>query len=130
MILLPRGEKVILDQDLAKLYGTSTKRLNEQVRRNSKRFPSDFMFQLTEQEVAALRSQNATSKGTGRGGRRYLPLAFTEQGCLRRTPGANEAPGSAATIDRIPHPHKLQNHFGLMSRSMKAVAISRSSGML
>jgi hypothetical protein len=80
MILLIRGEKVMLDKDLAKLYGTTTKRLNEQVRRNSKRFPPDFMFQLTEQEVTALRSQIATSKGAGRGGRRYLPLVFTEQG--------------------------------------------------
>ena len=80
LILLVRGEKVILDADLAELYGTTTKRLNEQVRRNRKRFPSDFMFELTAQEVTALRSQNATSKPQGRGGRRGLPLAFTEQG--------------------------------------------------
>lgn len=78
MILLIRGEKVMLDSDLARLYGTTTKRLNEQVRRSRKRFPEDFMFRLTYQEVTALRSQIATSKG--RGGRRYLPYAFTEQG--------------------------------------------------
>ena len=80
LILLIRGEKVILDADLADLYGTTTKRLNEQVRRNRRRFPPDFMFELAAREVAALRSQNATSKPLGRGGRRYLPLVFTEQG--------------------------------------------------
>lgn len=70
----------MLDKDLARLYGTTTKRLNEQVRRNGKRFPADFMLQLTPQEVAALRSQIATSKRGTRGGRRHAPLAFTEQG--------------------------------------------------
>ena len=69
----------MLDADLAELYGVSTKRLNEQVRRNLNRFPPDFMFQLNEEEIEILRSQFATSK-TGRGGRRYFPYAFTEQG--------------------------------------------------
>ena len=69
----------MLDSDLADLYGVPTKRLNEQVRRNLSRFPEDFMFRLTEQESDALRSQFATSK-SGRGGRRYQPYAFTEQG--------------------------------------------------
>ncbi len=78
-ILLIRGRKVLLDSDLSELYGVSTKRLNEQVRRNIRRFPADFMFQLTSVEVDSLRSQIATSK-VGRGGRRYLPLVFTEQG--------------------------------------------------
>jgi len=87
-ILLIRGEKVLLDADLAELYGVSTKRLNEQVRRNIDRFPPDFMFQLTREEsenlrlhfgTSSLRSQIATSNA-GRGGRRYNPLAFTEQG--------------------------------------------------
>ncbi|HEY7090150.1 MAG TPA: ORF6N domain-containing protein [Tepidisphaeraceae bacterium] len=77
-IFLIRGEKVMLDSDLAELYGESTKRLNEAVRRNPDRFPSDFMFQLTVDETENLRSQIATSKA--RGGRRYLPYAFTEQG--------------------------------------------------
>jgi hypothetical protein len=80
LILLIRGHKVMLDSDLAELYGVTTKRLNEQVRRNLSRFPEDFMFQLTESETHFLRSQFATSKGGGRGGRRYLPYAFTEQG--------------------------------------------------
>jgi hypothetical protein len=78
-IILIRGQKVMLDADLAKLYGVSTKRLNEQVRRNANRFPPDFMFQLNEEETELLRSQIATSKAT-RGGRRYLPYVFSEQG--------------------------------------------------
>ena len=79
-IILIREQKVILDSDLAWLYGVSTKRLNEQVRRNRKRFPPDFMFQLTKEEQEVLRSQNATlEKGRGRH-RKYLPLVFTEQG--------------------------------------------------
>ena len=79
LILLVRGHKVMLDVDLAVLYGVTTKRLNEQVRRNRSRFPADFMFQLTSEEVKSLRSQLATSK-QGRGGRRYAPYVFTEQG--------------------------------------------------
>ena len=75
-----RGHAVILDTDLAALYGVPVKRLNEQVRRNADRFPEDFVFQLSEQEWKALRSRFATSKG--RGGRRYLPYAFTEHGAI------------------------------------------------
>ncbi len=73
-----RGQRVMLDRDLAVMYGVETKRINEVVKRNMKRFPFDFMFQLTNQEFANLRSQFATSNE--RGGRRYAPLAFTEQG--------------------------------------------------
>jgi hypothetical protein len=80
-ILLIRGQKVILDVDLAGLYGTQTKRLNERVKRNAERFPPDFMFQLTDEEITILRSQFATSK-PGRGGRRYNPFAFTEHGAI------------------------------------------------
>lgn len=79
MIYLIRGQKVMLDSDLAKLYGVETKRLNEQVRRNLKRFPNDFLFKLTSEEFEVLRSQIATSKN-GKGGRRYQPLVFTENG--------------------------------------------------
>ena len=78
-ILAVRGRQVMLDEDLADLYGVETKRLIEQVKRNVERFPPDFMFQLNETEAEALRSQIATSK-TGRGGRRYAPYVFTEQG--------------------------------------------------
>lgn len=74
-----RGRKVMLDRDLAKLYGLPIKRLNEQVKRNLERFPADFIFQLNKEETAALRSQFATSK-KGRGGRRYLPYVFTQEG--------------------------------------------------
>lgn len=69
----------MLDRDLAVLYGVSTKGLNQQLRRNSERFPSDFMFQLTPEEAESLRLQIATSN-RGHGGRRYFPYAFTEQG--------------------------------------------------
>ncbi|HMQ03622.1 MAG TPA: ORF6N domain-containing protein [Pyrinomonadaceae bacterium] len=78
-IYLIRDDKVMLDSELAAMYGVTTKRLNEQVKRNFDRFPDDFCFQLTEEEYVALRSQNATSK-LGRGGRRHMPYVFTEQG--------------------------------------------------
>jgi hypothetical protein len=80
-ILSIRGQKVILDKDLAQLYGVTTKRLNQQVLRNKHRFPSDFMFQVSAAEQTDLRLQTATSK-MGRGGRRYRPYAFTEHGAL------------------------------------------------
>jgi len=80
-ILLIRGQRVMLDADLAALYGVTTKRLNEQVHRNQDRFPEDFMFRLTQDEVSCLRSQIATSKPS-RGGRRYRPYAFTEHGAI------------------------------------------------
>ena len=76
-----RGQRVMLDADLAALHGVSTKRLNEQVRRNRARFPGDFAFRLTDDEANALRSQNATSN-SGRGGRRYAPIPFTEHGAV------------------------------------------------
>ncbi len=78
-ILMIRGQKVMLDADLADLYEVQTKVFNRAVRRNLDRFPSDFMFQLNDAEYESLRSQFATST-RGRGGRRYNPLAFTEQG--------------------------------------------------
>jgi len=78
-ILLLRGERVMLDADLAALYGVPTKALIQAVKRNRARFPADFMFELTAEEGARLRSQIVTSK-SGRGGRRTLPYAFTEQG--------------------------------------------------
>ena len=80
-IFLIRGHKVLLDSDLAALYDVETKRLVEAVKRNIDRFPADFMLQLTKDEFAVLRSQIATSNmKSGRGGRRSLPYAFTEQG--------------------------------------------------
>jgi len=78
-----RGRRVILSHDLAIAYGVTTKRLNEQVKRNIRRFPPDFAFELTNDEWTALRSQFATSNTSpGRGGRRYRPYAFTEHGAV------------------------------------------------
>lgn len=78
-IYLIRGQRVIIDSELAELYDVPTKVFNQAVKRNSNRFPDDFMFQLTRDEADSLRSQIVTSK-EGRGGRRYLSYAFTEQG--------------------------------------------------
>ncbi len=79
LIYVIRGQKVMLDSDLAALYGVETKALNRQVARNEARFPEDSMFRLTFEEHESLRCQNGTSN-EGRGGRRYLPLVFTEGG--------------------------------------------------
>jgi len=89
-----RGLRVMLDSDLAALYGVSTKRLLEQVRRNPSRFPDDFCFQLEREELANLRSQSATSSG-GHGGRRFRPYAFTEHGAIM---AANVLNSEAATV--------------------------------
>ncbi len=80
VIRLIRGEKVILDKELAQLYGTDTRTLIQAVKRNLQRFPEDFMFRLTAEELGRLRSQIVISKG--RGGRRYMPYAFTEHGAI------------------------------------------------
>jgi hypothetical protein len=84
-ILVFRGHRVLLDANLASLYGVTTKRLNEQAKRNAERFPADFMFQLTAEESSSLRSQFATSNTvrSARGGRRSLPYAFTEHGAIQ-----------------------------------------------
>jgi phage regulator Rha-like protein len=81
-ILILRNQKIILDTDLAELYGVSVKRLNEQIKRNPARFPPDFLFTLTRAEHKNLRSQFATSTSSSQGGRRYLPHAFTEHGAI------------------------------------------------
>jgi hypothetical protein len=78
-IVILRGQRVLLDRDLAQLYGVETRRLNEQVRRNKQRFPADFIFEVSEQEARALISQFATSSW---GGTRKRPLAFTEHGAI------------------------------------------------
>jgi hypothetical protein len=90
LIVMLRGERVILDADLARIYGVTTGALNRAVKRNRERFPEDFVFQVTAEEVSTLRSQSGISKKepdagvvkVGRGGRRYLPYAFTEHGAL------------------------------------------------
>jgi len=87
-----RGQKVMLDSDLAELYGVETKVLKRAVRRNCERFPADFMFPLNNQELMRLRCQNGTSK-RGRGGSRYPPYAFTEQGVAMLS-GVLTSPGA------------------------------------
>ncbi len=89
-ILILRRQRVILDSDLAAIYGVSTGRFNEAVKRNLKRFPQDFMLRLSDAEYAALISQIATSKA-GRGGRRKLPWAFTEHGAIQAANVLNSA---------------------------------------
>jgi phage regulator Rha-like protein len=90
IIHLLRGQRVIFDSDLAELYGVSVKHLNQQIKRNARRFPPDFLFQLTQAEYENLRSQSVTSS-SGHGGRRYLPLAFTEHGAVMAANVLNSA---------------------------------------
>jgi len=93
-----RRQKVLLDADLAAFYGVSTKRFNEQVRRNRQRFPADFMFQLSHEEWVALRSQFATlESGPGRH-RKYLPLAFTEHGAIMAATILNSARATEISV--------------------------------
>jgi len=97
-ILLVRGHKVLLDAELAALYGVTTKRFNEQVRRNAARFPSDFMFRISSEEWHFLRSQIATLE-TGRGQhRKYLPLAFTEHGAIMAATILNSTRATAVSV--------------------------------
>ena len=107
-IFIIRGVKVILDKDLAELYGVPTKRLNEQVRRNPEKFPEDFMFRLTQEEVEAvltrLRSQHEAlnrshfATSSEHGGRRYLPYAFTEYGALQAANVLNSPEATAMSL--------------------------------
>ena len=99
-ILLIRGQRVILDETLAQLYGVATKRLNEQVSRNADRFPDDFMFRLTREEWDILRSQSATSS-EGHGGRRYPPRAFTEHGTVMAANVLNSKTAVQASIQVV-----------------------------
>jgi hypothetical protein len=92
-----RGQRVILDSDLAKIYGVPTFRFNEAIKRNRQRFPEDFLFQLTTQEQEALTSQIAMSK-PGRGGRRTRPFAFTEYGAFQAANILNSAKAQAMSI--------------------------------
>jgi hypothetical protein len=95
-----RGERVILDSDLARLYGVTTARLNQQVRRNAERFPADFMFQVTKEEHESLMLQFATSK-RGRGGQRKLPLMFTEHGAIMAANVLNSQRAIRASVEVV-----------------------------
>lgn len=97
-ILIIRGQKVLLDSDMAQIYGVTTKRLNEQVQRNIDRFPEDFMFQLTDQEFANFQKQVLE---VGRGGRRYLPFVFTEHGTVMLASVLNSKIAVAASIQVV-----------------------------
>ena len=92
-LIVIRGKRVILDSDLAALYGVPTKCLNEQVKRNADRFPEDFTFQLTRAEVRILRSQIVTSSPVQHGGSRALPFVFTEHGAIQAA-NVLESPGA------------------------------------
>ena len=111
-ILTIRGVQVMLDRDLAELYGVPTKRLNEQVKRNIERFPERFMFQLTVEDAADLRSQFATSK---RGGTRYLPYAFTEHGIIMLASVLNSPTAIAASV-------QITDTFVAMRRALASLA--------
>jgi hypothetical protein len=100
-ILFLRGQKVMLDADLGELYGVKTKVLNQAVTRNKDRFPSDFVFRLTRQEVIDLRSQFVTSSW---GGLRYLPRAFTEQGVAMLSSVLRSKRAVKVNIIGVPHP--------------------------
>jgi hypothetical protein len=115
-----RGQKVMLDTDLARLYGVEVKRLNEQVRRNAERFPPEFMFQLTPAELARLRSQIATSKG--RGGRRYLPHAFTEHGAVMLATVLNSPTAVAMSIQVVKTFVLMRRMVGVASHLTRKIA--------
>ena len=107
LIRVIRGQQVMLDRDLAELYGVETKRLNEQVKRNLERFPEDFMFQLTSNEFDNLKSQFATSSW---GGVRKLPYAFTEQGVTMLS-GVLKSPTAVEVNIRIMRAFVSMRHF-------------------
>ena len=107
LIRVNRGQQVMLDRDLAELYGVETRRLNEQVKRNIERFPEDFMFQLTQNEFDNLKSQFATSSW---GGVRKLPYAFTEQGVAMLS-GVLKSPTAVEANIRIMRAFVSMRHF-------------------
>ena len=100
-ILVLRGRRVILDSDLAALYGVTVSRFNEAVKRNAKRFPDDFAFRLTREEHETLRSQIAISKAERRGGRRYLPYVFTEHGAVMAASVLNSPRAIEVSVDVV-----------------------------
>jgi phage regulator Rha-like protein len=125
-----RGQKVILDSDLAAVFGVPAKRLNEQVRRNAKRFPADFMFQLTSAEFDSLRSQFATLK-RGRGKhRKYLPYAFTENGAIMAANVLNSAQAvrmSVFVVRAFVKMRELLSATGELARQLKALEAKLTS---
>jgi len=117
LIHLIRGQRVILDADLAWVYGVPTKQLNQAVKRNNERFPDDFAFELEPQEVAALRSQVVTSKG--RGGRRYVPIAFTEHGAIMAATVLNSPEAVAMSVFVVRAFMQMREHLAANSAILK-----------
>jgi hypothetical protein len=117
-----RGLTVILDSDLAAVYGVPTFRFNEAVRRNIEKFPSDFLFQLSKEEFQGLTSQSAISK-TGRGGRRSLPWAFTEHGALQAANILNSPSASAMSIYVIRAFIKMRDELAANTMLEKRLAV-------
>jgi ORF6N domain len=123
-----RGQRVMLDSDLAGFYGVATKRLLEQVRRNIHRFPDDFAFQLEAEEVAALRSQIATSN-IGRGGRRTRPWAFTEHGAVMLASVLNSAVAIAASVEIVRAFVRMRDALSASDLVAKLVDIEKRIGV-
>jgi len=120
-IRIIRDHRIMLDQDLAVLYAVPTKRLNEAVKRNIQRFPADFMFELSAEEAESLRSQSATSKG--RGGRRYLPRAFTEQGVAMLSSVLNSERAIAVNIEIMRAFVKIRQAIAVNAELAKRLAV-------
>ena len=120
-IFVIRGQRVMIDQHLAELYGVPTKSLNLAIKRNIKKFPADFMFQLNEEEFQTLRFQIETSKTEKRGGRRFLPYAFTEHGItmlssVLRSPTAIDV--NIAVVRAFIFLKQYSNDFKLLQKQM------------
>jgi hypothetical protein len=127
-IFLVRGHRVMLDSDLAGLYRVSTKRLNEQVKRNKRRFPADFMLSLTRREALALRSQFATSN-LRQGGRRYAPYVFTEHGAVMLASVLNSPVAVQASIQVVRAFIKLRELLGTQHKlALKLLQLEKRLG--
>jgi hypothetical protein len=127
-ILTVRGQRVMLDSELAKLYGIPTHRFNEAVKRNSNRFPDDFAFPLAPEEVALLISQNAISKKPGRGGRRTTPWVFTEHGAVMAANVLNSPKAVKMSVFVVRAFMKMREH--LLSRAELEARLTQIENML
>jgi hypothetical protein len=116
-----RGEKVLLDDDLAEIYGVATRALNQAVKRNRERFPEDFVFQLTAAEFAAMRSQVVISK-PGRGGRRFRPWAFTEHGAIMAATVLNSPEAVAMSVFVVRAFVRMREHLAANTAILKRLA--------
>ena len=119
-IVYLRGHKVLLDAELATLYGVETRVLVQAVKRNLERFPEDFMFQLSTEELEVLRSQFVISNA-GRGGRRYAPYAFTEQGVAMLSSVVNSPRVNASTLVLFPSPSPLMRRGIIAGKPLAAL---------